>query len=112
MTRSGFSLSPSVARSAAAIAAIATVATIAFWSVAIMDVHTAFSEWLFTNHLGLAIALTVGMAAVASGLALIALQVSDLAPTSKAQAKFALRCVGLAVLISAGLFLITRGQGA
>lgn len=107
----GFSVGQSVARSAAALAVVATVASIAFWSVAAMEVHSAFSEWLFNNHLRLAIALTVGLAAFASGLALMALQVSDLAPTSTAQARFALRCVGLAVLISAGLYLITRGQG-
>ena len=111
MTSNGFSVSPRVARSAAALAVVATVTSIAFWSVAIMEVHTAFSEWLFNSHLRLAIALTVGLAAFASGLALMALQVSDPAPTSKAQARFALRCVGLAVLISAGLFLITRGHG-
>ena len=112
MTSSGFSVSPRVARSAAAIAVGATVATIAFWSVAILDVHTAFSEWLFNKHLSLAITLTAGLAAFASGLALMALQASGPgAATSRAQARFALRCVGLAVLISAALFLITRGQG-
>jgi hypothetical protein len=111
MTRTGFSVSPGVARSAAALAMVSTVASIAFWSVAIMEIHTAFSEWLFNNHLRLAIALTAGLAAFACGMALMALQVSDPAPTSKAQARFALRCVGLAVLISAGLFLISRGQG-
>ena len=100
-----------LARSAAAIAVVFTVATIALWSIAVMAIQTAFSEWLYNDHLTLAVCLTIGLGSLASGLALMALDWPSRSPRSRALAQFALKCVGIAVVTSAGMWLLSSGQG-
>lgn len=112
MTHGESSARAGVARSAAALALTATLAIIALWSVAAMEIQTAFSQWLFNDHLPLAIALTITGGAVSGGLALMALNEPSSSARSRTQARFALRCLGVAVLVSAGMLLIVSGQGA
>ena len=100
-----------VARGAVALAIVALVASSSLSWVAISGVADgAFWTWVF-DHLTLVISLTAGSAVVAIGLALTALNATDTSATSRAQAKFALTCVSVAVVISLGAFGITRGQG-
>lgn len=112
MTNGESSVRAGVARSAAVLAMVSTLAIIALWSIAAMAVQTAFSQWLFNDHLPLAIGLTITGGAVSGGLALMALTEPSTPPRSRTQARFALRCLGVAVLVSAGMLLLVSGQGA
>ena len=114
MTRTRSEIWIGVAWAAVALAVVSITASVGLWwfAISVGVIDSAFSEWVFNDHLTLVVGLIAGSAAVGFGLALTTLYAGESSARSLAPARFALTCIAVAVVISLCFYGISRGVGA